>query len=73
MIQRKIRLLIMVCITLFSIQISGSCQSKQDIEITMDEHATSILEHYDSIIPVMMTEQDIPALSIALIDHDGCG
>jgi CubicO group peptidase (beta-lactamase class C family) len=71
MIHKKIRLLIMVCITLFSIQISGSCQSKQDIEITMDEHATSILEHYDSIIPVMMTEQDIPALSIALIDHEG--
>jgi len=63
--------LLSVLFTLFSALIIMSCQSNHPLGLRGEQDTERIFEHYDSIIPHMMTEQNIPALSIALIDQEG--
>ena len=62
---------IIVLITMFSGFINTYCQSNHPLSFRGEQNTKRIVEHYDSIIPVLMKEQNIPALSIALIDQEG--
>ncbi|MCK5692179.1 MAG: beta-lactamase family protein [Bacteroidales bacterium] len=64
-------LVVIVLFTLFSSLINSYCQSNHLLSFRGEQNTKRIIEHYDSIIPVLMKEQNIPALSIAIVDQDG--
>ena len=68
---RKYLIILILPITLFSSQINTFSQDIQNFDLREDEESQQITEYYDSIIPVLMKEQSIPALSIALVDREG--
>jgi hypothetical protein len=68
---RKYLIILILPITLFSSQINTFSQDIQNLDLREDEESQQITEYYDSIIPVLMKEQSIPALSIALVDREG--
>jgi len=68
---RKYLLILILPITLFSSQIKTFSQDNQNLDLREDEESQQITDYYDSIIPVLMKEQSIPALSIALVDQEG--
>lgn len=71
MSRKKINLGFIVLTTLFSISSCSYSQGNQNLDIRDNREVWRILESYDSIIPVLIEQQNIPALSIALVDRDG--
>jgi CubicO group peptidase (beta-lactamase class C family) len=65
------RSMLIVSLVLISLLIGAYCQGYQEMDIRENKEAWRILESYDTIIPVLMEEQKIPALSIALVDREG--
>jgi len=69
--RKKILLFFSVQLILLISLANTSCQVSQLMDVRENKEALGIIEHYDTIIPHLMEEQNIPALSIALVDRDG--
>jgi len=68
---KKYLLTLILPFVLFTIHIMTFSQGNQNLDLREGVESLQIFEYYDSIIPVLMKEQNIPALSIALVDKEG--
>ena len=71
MSRKKLNLALIVLTMPFFLYSCSYSQGNQELDIRDNGEVWRILESYDSIIPVLIEEQNIPALSIALVDREG--
>lgn len=62
---------VLVQFIFFMAIVNITCHAQSEINIRDNINIKRIIENYDTIIPLLMKEQNIPALSIALIDRKG--